>query len=339
MRRRHVESAAVELGGLDVGVLALGPVAGDQRVPPRSFPVARFVEVQRQEFRRAHPVLARPPFEHPADPGMELAAPTERQAVVGDLAIEPLIEAERRVTGGAQEPRQRGPARRRPEFVRPDRLGEQVRVDDGAEHGRLTEQDPIGGVQRVDSSGDERLDRVGCRRAAGDAAADEFEQEERVGDAAAQQVVEIVVVELRIGGDGRSGQSLGLVGRHRPDVDACDVVGEVGERLVALPSQGDQQPRPSGDPAPDRCEQLLGCLVEAMGVVDPEHDRAGDRRREEIDDDLAELRGTVRRIDALDLGRHRRLGAEGDRQQGEPRLEIRRPVEYLGRHEASGGGR
>ena len=83
-------------------------------------------------------------------------------------------------------------------------------VDHRAEDRCFAQEQAVGGAECVDAGGDERFDRVGCGGAAGDAGAHEFEEEQRIGDAPIQQVVEVVVVEVFVGGDGGASEFLRL---------------------------------------------------------------------------------------------------------------------------------
>ena len=69
------------------------------------------------------------------------------------------------------------------------------------------------------------------------------------------------------------------LGGQWADLDADRLVVSSSAKVgVVLPAQRDQQPGPIDDPPSDGGEQVVGGLVEPVGVVDLEHDRSGERR-------------------------------------------------------------
>src|SRR5947207_10225756 len=82
----------VEVAGLDVGVDASGLLGCDARVAPRLAHLARVQEVEGEQLAPVLRLLTGLPLDRAPDLAVELATSSKREALVGDVAREPVPE-------------------------------------------------------------------------------------------------------------------------------------------------------------------------------------------------------------------------------------------------------
>ena len=96
------------------------------------------------------------------------------------------------------------------------------------------------------------------------------------------------------------------------------VVHRRGEAHGVDPTKRQHHPRQGPDHAAELGEQLVGGLIQPVGILDEHNARAGQNRGHEVDHDFSDLHRPVLGVDPGNLGRLGNLGVEHDGNQRRP---------------------
>ena len=255
-----------------------------------------------------------PPFKA----AVEAGAAAERQALVGDVAVEHVPEPPVPGTVVLDEvleppPRTRIHGRTPAEG---EYLVEQIGVEPRAQHRRVPKQGAVRGVEAVQALGNDPLDRLG-QVLGGDAGLDGLHQpkyEQRVAARARDHRRDLGTGVRHA--ERRHGELRGVPVRERLDLDALHVRGVEGT-IHAGPVGDHEHPREFSGPPRHLREQGTRSHVEVVAVLDLDQRRRRQERGQQVHDGPvgplhAELaRDRVRLRGARDLG----IGDDGDQRK------------------------
>ena len=247
---------------------------------------------------------------------MEDPAPTERQALVGDVTLEAVHEPHR--AGAVRDDEAGDPAQPLTYVVRwlVDHLGESADLELSAEDGGDAQQLAVGPVELVDGGTDQPLQRVGQQSEVGAVAP--------VGDSVQQ-----LAQEQRVAGRPRR-QDCARAGDQRPVLshDPQQIAGlVVRQRLEGQLERVDHRIRPpariagpSGDQDEpgavvhhgcDVVEQVGGGVVQAVGVLHEQDGGSGPGLCQQLRGLLVSDGSPELRSEGCDLGGVGQLDADG----------------------------
>ena len=154
------ERALEELGRDDVRRPALRQLADGHGVAPRLLVILRLQEVERELRCELDRSRTRAPFERHGEAAVDLAAPTEREPLIGNRPEEVVPKAQRVGSLPRHELTEPTPAVEILdvlELVR-EHVRQQVEVELGAENGCVPQKEAIARLERVDPRRDQGLD-------------------------------------------------------------------------------------------------------------------------------------------------------------------------------------
>ena len=202
-------------------------------------------------------------------------------------------------------------------------LVDEVERERRADDRRVAKQHAVGGGQRVDAGGEQRLDRLG--ELAGLAAArgrDELAQEERVAGGSERDVLQCVLRERMLGGDCQ-GELRGALDVQWSELAPLAGTASLDEGVRRGTRRHEHEPGPRIRRGRDVAQEQAGSVVEPVRVLGDDerrhHQHPLEERRHRRLKPVAALFG----VERVDVGRRLHLGVERDSEQWKPRREIR----------------